>query len=519
MLSDSGLVTLSVAEVDPVLNTVGESLTITVMDGTGDPTGTAAALMAAHEADTTDAHSIAGITGLQAALDAAGSVDSVNGETGVVVLTASDITSSATGGISATTVQAAIAELESEKAATGHTHAYDPAGTAAAAVAALGDLATQAELDAHASDTTNVHGIADTSLLSLTSHNHTGTYDPAGTAAGAVAALGDLATQAELDAHAADTTSVHGITDTANLARLDMDQEFTGGATFSGTTPGGDAVELRASDPDWPVLAFRYNAGELDESVSQLYFDPDQSRLGTNNAFEAFGGLYDSSGQVYSSGNPPPADSAAAAHIADATAAHAATAIAFTPAGTIAATTVQAAIEEVAAEAGGGFSQSYVGTNSVGGTWEAGVIRTVYLKKITVPSGGRLLADIQAHLRSAAGGQVGGVAFGLYADNGGAPREFLGHGPLAVNDSVLMSTSASAGLGRWLGAGFSRWLDAGDWWIGVYIVDTTGIEIATVTTGGTDRTYQAGGTWQTDAGFTTVTTTVKDYSIRASLIG
>jgi hypothetical protein len=42
------------------------------------------------------------------------------------------------------------------------------------------------------------------------------------------------------------------------------------------------------------------------------------------------------------------------AHVTDATAAHAASAIAFTPAGTITATTVQGAIEEVAAEAGGG---------------------------------------------------------------------------------------------------------------------------------------------------------------------
>ncbi len=41
-------------------------------------------------------------------------------------------------------------------------------------------------------------------------------------------------------------------------------------------------------------------------------------------------------------------------HTSDAVAAHAATAIAFTPAGSIAATTVQAAIEEVALDAGGG---------------------------------------------------------------------------------------------------------------------------------------------------------------------
>lgn len=42
------------------------------------------------------------------------------------------------------------------------------------------------------------------------------------------------------------------------------------------------------------------------------------------------------------------------AHVTDAAAAHAASAVSFTPAGTIAATTVQAAIEEVATEAGGG---------------------------------------------------------------------------------------------------------------------------------------------------------------------
>jgi hypothetical protein len=44
-----------------------------------------------------------------------------------------------------------------------------------------------------------------------------------------------------------------------------------------------------------------------------------------------------------------------AAHLADTTAAHAATAIGFTPAGTIAATTVQAAIEEVASESASSF--------------------------------------------------------------------------------------------------------------------------------------------------------------------
>jgi hypothetical protein len=61
-------------------------------------------------------------------------------------------------------------------------------------------------------DTSHAHVQSDvTSLVSdlagkaSTSHNHSGTYDPAGTAASAVSA------------HESDTTSVHGITDTAKL--------------------------------------------------------------------------------------------------------------------------------------------------------------------------------------------------------------------------------------------------------------------------------------------------------------
>lgn len=57
-----------------------------------------------------------------------------------------------------------------------------------------------------------------------------------------------------------------------------------------------------------------------------------------------------------------------AAHLADTVDAHDATAISFAPAGTIAATTVQAAIEEVAAEAGGGSPTGAAG-GVLGGTY------------------------------------------------------------------------------------------------------------------------------------------------------
>jgi len=65
-----------------------------------------------------------------------GAVDSVNGQTGTVVLTATNIGSSATGTIAATNVQAAIAELD------GDVQAHISDSTAAHAAAAIGFTAT-----------------------------------------------------------------------------------------------------------------------------------------------------------------------------------------------------------------------------------------------------------------------------------------------------------------------------------------------------------------------------------------
>lgn len=72
----------------------------------------------------------------------AGAVSSVFARTGVVVAangdyTASQITNTPAGGIAATTVQAAIDELDSEKSGTGHTHSYQPLDGELTALAGL----------------------------------------------------------------------------------------------------------------------------------------------------------------------------------------------------------------------------------------------------------------------------------------------------------------------------------------------------------------------------------------------
>ena len=204
--------------------------------------------------------------------------------------------------------------------------AGDLAGTA--------DAPTVPGLGTHAADTTAVHGITDTTVLAtdaevaaaVTAHeaaaNPHAVYETSAEAQAKVdahAAAGDphpgYLTAAEGNAayeptgavatHSADTTAVHGITDTAALA---TDAEVA--AAFTAHTAGADphagyrleSVPIAAAD----VAADVATQAELD------------------------------------------------AHVNDTTAAHAATAIGFAPAGTIAATTVQAAIEEVAAEAGTG---------------------------------------------------------------------------------------------------------------------------------------------------------------------
>lgn len=72
----------------------------------------------------------------------AGAVSSVFARTGVVVAangdyTASQIANTPAGGIAATTVQAAIDELDSEKSGTGHTHSYQPLDGELTALAGL----------------------------------------------------------------------------------------------------------------------------------------------------------------------------------------------------------------------------------------------------------------------------------------------------------------------------------------------------------------------------------------------
>jgi hypothetical protein len=89
---------------------------------------------------------------------------------------------------------------------------------------ASGTLATTTDISNHESDTTSVHGIADTSALATKAYADTAvsTHDTDTTSVHGIADTSALATKAYADTavstHDTDTTSVHGIADTAQLA-------------------------------------------------------------------------------------------------------------------------------------------------------------------------------------------------------------------------------------------------------------------------------------------------------------
>jgi len=105
-------------------------------------------------------------------------------------------------------------------------------GSSHASVQAAAEATAAGALSAHASDTTGVHGIADTSGLVLTGDTRlTDSRTPTGSAGGVLGGTypnpsfaADMATQAELDGHINDTTDAH---DASAISVLDTNGDYT----------------------------------------------------------------------------------------------------------------------------------------------------------------------------------------------------------------------------------------------------------------------------------------------------
>lgn len=175
----------------------------------------------------------------------------------------------------------------------------------------------------------------------------------------------------------------------------------------------------------------------------------------------------------------------------------------------------------------GALTQAYAGYNTAGGSWETMTTKRVLAKKITIATD-CLITSIGAYLRNNSSGaddQVESLNTALYTDNAGTPQYLIHYGTnlTAASDgpTMLLDSASGAtgdGTARWIDQACGVWVAAGDYWIAVAPLDTSTILQIAYDGSGTDRYYTSGGSWFTDWGFYTPTTSSNKYSIRANTI-
>lgn len=168
-------------------------------------------------------------------------------------------------------------------------------------------------------------------------------------------------------------------------------------------------------------------------------------------------------------------------------------------------------VTTISTGAGGGSTQSYLGYNTVGASFETLVVSRQYMKKITVAATCQLLS-VGFYLKAPSVTDVVRLYPVIMSDASGAA------GP-------LIGSMNSAGFGIKNGA-FARWVDfplagrltAADYWIGVAVAanGTNTVSIA-YDTGGSDP-YITGGDYVTDGNLSSPTDSTRQYSMRASIL-
>lgn len=280
-------------------------------------------------------------------------------------------------------------------------------GSTHAAIQAAAEATAASALTTHSADTTAVHGIVDTSALALTANHpttatfndHSARHEDGG--ADEITLEGLSGTPAALTTHEADTTNVHGFADTSAVALtadvvtkalydantvLTADSDNTpaaltmGASTILARLAAGNIVAATPAQlRTLLALVIGTNVqawdADLDTYAGITPSANTQSLLAAAN-YAAMRALLDleagtdfPSLTVFNDHNARHEDGGAdeitiaglagiptelQTHMDDVAAAHAATAISFSPDGSIAATTVQAAIVEVRDEASGG---------------------------------------------------------------------------------------------------------------------------------------------------------------------
>ena len=185
------------------------------------------------------------------------------------------------------------------------------ADTVAATAQADAETTAANALDAHAIDTTNVHGIADVAALALTSEvQDLFDYHLAQTSnVHGIADTTVLATQTDVSnavsTHNSDTTGVHGIADTSVLLTTAggtvSNLIITGDLTVQGTTTTVDAANLEVTDSLIYLASEQFNTDVLDIGIYGAYGDAQSGHYHTGLIRDASDGKW----KLVSGGSEP----------------------------------------------------------------------------------------------------------------------------------------------------------------------------------------------------------------------